>query len=75
MLRVDRYVGSMGYVDQAAHFLDCIAGDRPPVESAVDGARVVRILAAIYLAAGRGRPVGIADVPPEVAPIDLWKRA
>lgn len=74
MLRVDRYIGSMGYVDQAAHFLDCFSSGRTPSESAADGARVLRILGAIYLAAGRGRRVELADVPTDVAPVDLWQR-
>lgn len=74
MLRVDRYIGSMGYVDQLAHFLDCFASGQTPSESAADGARVLAILAAIYLAAGRGQPVEIGDVPANVPPIGLWKR-
>jgi myo-inositol 2-dehydrogenase/D-chiro-inositol 1-dehydrogenase len=74
MLRVDRYIGSMGYVDQAVHFLDCFQSGRTPSESAADGARVLAILAAIYLAAGRRRPVDVAEVPADVAPVDLWKR-
>jgi predicted dehydrogenase len=71
--RVSGFLGSMGYLDQAAHFLECFASGRTPRQSGADGVRVVRILLGIYLAAGRGRGVRLGEVPADRLPIELWK--
>jgi predicted dehydrogenase len=73
MMQVSGFVRSMGYLDQAGHFLECFASGRLPRQSGADGVRVVRILAGIYLAAGRGCGVRLDEVPPDCLPIELWK--
>jgi predicted dehydrogenase len=72
-MKVSGFLGSMGYLDQAAHFLECFACGRTPRQSGADGVRVVRILLGIYLAAGRGRGVRLGEVPVDRLPTQLWK--
>lgn len=70
-LRFDALVAGMGYSGQLAHFAACFAAGETPRQSAHDGARVLRILAAGYLAAARGRAVEVAEVPRDRSPIQL----
>jgi predicted dehydrogenase len=61
----------MGYSGQLEHFASCFRRGETPRESVRDGARVLRILAAGYLAAARGAPVDVRDVPSDRSPIEL----
>ena len=63
-----------GFPQEFAHFVDCVADDRQPLETGEDGRAVLEILLAAYASAGRGAKVALpfaADVP---RPIDLWKK-
>ena len=73
-LHFDSLLAGMGYAGQLAHFTACFRAGDTPRESVRDGARVLRILAAGYLAAARGAPVDLRDVPPDRSPIALLAR-
>jgi len=70
-LRFDALIAGMGYAGQMRHFAECFARGETPRESVSDGARVLRILAAGYLAAARSAAVEVAEVPRDRAPIEL----
>jgi predicted dehydrogenase len=62
-----------GFPQEMAHFVDCVAHDRVPLETGEDGRAVLEILLGAYQSAGEGRRVAL---PPAVAtgrPITLWR--
>ncbi len=62
-----------GFPQEFAHFVDCVANDREPLETGEDGRAVLEIILGAYQSAGEGRRVVL---PPQVAtgrPITLWK--
>ena len=72
MLRLDGYIGSMGYVEQNRSLLESFRTQAPPQESGIDGARVVAIFNAIYLAAARRGSVRLEDVPAAATSMTSW---
>ncbi len=63
-----------GFPQEMAHFIECVAEDREPLETGEDGRAVLEIIFAAYESAGTGRKVALPFTPPEWAhkPIDLW---
>jgi myo-inositol 2-dehydrogenase/D-chiro-inositol 1-dehydrogenase len=62
-----------GFPQEFAHFVDCVANDRPPLETGEDGRAVLEIILGAYQSAGEGRKV---ELPPRVStgrPVTLWK--
>jgi predicted dehydrogenase len=72
-MRLDKYLASSGYIGQVADFERCFRTGKTPMESATDGDRVLRILAAGYLSAREKRPVDLASrLPMDKTPIQIW---
>jgi predicted dehydrogenase len=62
-----------GFPQEFAHFIDCVANDREPIETGEDGRAVLEIILGAYQSAGEGKRVAL---PPRVStgrPITLWK--
>lgn len=63
-----------GFPQEFAHFVDCVADDRPPLETGEDGRAVLEILLAAYASAGRGAKVALPFTSDVSRPIELWKK-
>ena len=63
-----------GFPQEFAHFVDCVANDRPPLETGEDGRAVLEIILAAYQSAGTGRKVALPFTSDARRPIDLWKK-
>jgi predicted dehydrogenase len=63
-----------GFPQEFAHFVDCVAHDRQPLETGEDGRAVLEILLAAYESAGTGRRVALPFASDAARPITLWKR-
>jgi predicted dehydrogenase len=68
-----------GFPQEMAHFVDCVANDRPPLVAGEDGRAVLEILMAAYASAGRGQRVELpfategwlkSLVPAHAVPVD-----
>ncbi len=70
-------LGNYGYVAEMQHFVDCVRGLAEPLETGEDGREVLRILCAMYRAAGTGAPVSLTgdDRGADQVPIRPWLRA
>src|SRR5437588_9799198 len=63
-----------GFPQEFAHFVDCVANDKTPLETGEDGRAVLEIILAAYESAGTGRKVSLPLNKTNVEkPIDLWK--
>jgi len=62
-----------GFPQEFAHFVDCVAHDREPLETGADGRAVLEIVLAAYASAGSGRKVMLPYETEAKRPIDLWK--
>jgi predicted dehydrogenase len=62
-----------GFPQEFAHFVDCVANDRTPLETGEDGKAVLEIILAAYQSAGEGRKVTLPARPAKGKPITLWK--
>jgi predicted dehydrogenase len=62
-----------GFPQEFAHFVDCVADDRTPMETGEDGRAVLEILLAAYASAGQGRKVALPFTSDVRRPIELWK--
>lgn len=67
-------IWNYGFPQEMAHFIECVAEDKEPLETGEDGRAVMEIIWAAYESAGTGRKVELPFTPPEWAkkPIDLW---
>lgn len=63
-----------GFPQEFAHFVDCVANDRPPLETGEDGRAVLEIILAAYQSAGTGRKVALPFQTDVKRPIELWKK-
>jgi myo-inositol 2-dehydrogenase / D-chiro-inositol 1-dehydrogenase len=63
-----------GFPQEMAHFVDCVANDKPPLVSGEDGRAVLEVIFAAYESAGTGRKVALPFTTTAAKPIDLWKR-
>lgn len=62
-----------GFPQEFAHFVRCVADDRPPLVTGEDGRAVLEILLAAYASAGSGQKVMLPFATAAQRPIDLWK--
>ena len=62
-----------GFPQEFAHFVDCVANDRTPLETGEDGRAVLEIILAAYESAGTGKKVTLPSRSDVKRPIDLWK--
>jgi len=63
-----------GFPQEMAHFVDCVAGDKPPKETGDDGRVVLEAIFAAYESARTGRKVPLPFRTDAAKPFDLWKR-
>ena len=63
-----------GFPQEMAHFIDCVANDKEPLETGEDGRAVLEMILAAYESAGTGRKVEWPYEPPkDKTPIQLWR--
>jgi predicted dehydrogenase len=62
-----------GFPQEMAHFVDCVANDKEPLETGEDGRAVLEALMAAYQSAGSGRKVCLPFATDARRPFDLWK--
>jgi myo-inositol 2-dehydrogenase/D-chiro-inositol 1-dehydrogenase len=62
-----------GFPQEFAHFVDCVANDRAPLETGEDGRAVLEIILGAYESAGTGRKILLPSRSDVKRPIDLWK--
>ena len=53
--------------------MDCVANDKPCLETGEDGRAVLEILLAAYASAGAGKKIALPFHTDVKRPIDLWK--
>ena len=63
-----------GFPQEFAHFVDCVAHDKEPLETGEDGRAVLEIILAAYESAGTGRKVALPFTKEVKRPIELWKK-
>lgn len=63
-----------GFPQEFAHFVDCVADEREPIETGEDGRAVLEIILAAYQSAGEGRRVELPVRASKDLPISHWKR-
>jgi predicted dehydrogenase len=63
-----------GFPQEMAHFVDCVASDKRPLETGEDGRAVLEAIFAAYESAGTGRKVPLPFAADAARPYDLWKR-
>ena len=62
-----------GYPGEMKHFLDCVANDDEPIETAEDGRAVLEIMFACYESAATGRRIDFPYTPSEPSsPVAVW---
>ncbi|MGE5609207.1 MAG: Gfo/Idh/MocA family protein [Bacillota bacterium] len=62
-----------GFPQEFAHFVDCVANNKEPLETGEDGKAVLEIVLAAYASAGSGRKIAMPFQSNVKRPIDLWK--
>ncbi len=63
-----------GFPQEFAHFVDCVASGREPLETGEDGRAVLEIILAAYQSAAAGQKITLPIRTAEKRPIELWKR-
>jgi predicted dehydrogenase len=63
-----------GFPQEMAHFVDCVANEKPALVSGEDGRAVLEVIFAAYESAGTGRRVALPFTTKATRPIDLWRR-
>jgi predicted dehydrogenase len=66
-------IWNYGFPQEFAHFVDCVANDKPPLETGEDGRAVLEIILAAYASAGTGKRVELPFETKAKRPIELWK--
>jgi myo-inositol 2-dehydrogenase/D-chiro-inositol 1-dehydrogenase len=66
-------IWNYGFVQEMAHFVECVKHDKQPLVSGEDARAVMEVLFAAYESAGTGRKVPLPFKTKAVKPIDLWK--
>lgn len=62
-----------GFPQELAHFVDCVANDKPPLVTGDDGRAVLEVLFAAYESARTGAKVSLPFHTTARRPIDLWR--
>jgi len=68
-------IWNYGFVDEMAHFVDCVKHDKQPIVTGDDARVVMEALFAAYHSAGTGQKVMLPFNTTAAKPIDLWKKA
>jgi predicted dehydrogenase len=63
-----------GFIQEMAHFVDCVLHDRQPLVTAEDGRAVLEAVFAAYASAGSGRKILLPFTSDAAKPIDLWHK-
>jgi predicted dehydrogenase len=63
-----------GFPQEFAHFIDCVANDKKPLETGEDGRAVLEIILAAYASAGTGQRITLPFEKDARRPIELWKQ-
>ncbi len=63
-----------GFPQEMAHFVECVADDKPPMETGDDGRVVLEAIFAAYESARTGCKVPLPFRTDAARPIDLWKK-
>src|SRR5262245_57546562 len=66
-------IWNYGFPQEFAHFVDCVAHDKEPLETGEDGRAVLEIILAAYASAGAGKRVDLPFATKAKRPIELWK--
>jgi predicted dehydrogenase len=66
-------IWNYGYVDEMAHFVECVKYDKQPLVTGDDARVVMEVLFAAYESAGTGRKVMLPFKTNATKPFDLWK--
>ena len=66
-------IWNYGFVQEMAHFVDCVKNDKKPLVTGDDARAVLEVLFAAYASAGTGRKVTMPFETDAAKPIDLWK--
>jgi predicted dehydrogenase len=66
-------IWNYGYVDEMAHFVQCVKYDKQPLVTGEDARVVMEVLFAAYESAGTGRKVTLPFKTKAQKPFDLWK--
>ncbi len=64
-----------GFPQEFAHFIDCIATGKEPLETGEDGRAVLEAVFAAYQSAGTGKKVMLPFETVAARPIELWKKS
>lgn len=62
-----------GFPQEMAHFVDCVAHDKPPIVTGEDGRAVLEVIFAAYESARTGAKVNLPFKTTAAKPIDLWR--
>ena len=66
-------IWSYGFVQEMAHFVECVQNDRPPLVTGEDARAVMEVLFAAYESANTGHKVSLPFATSADKPIDLWR--
>jgi len=66
-------VWNYGFVDEMAHFVDCVKNDKKPLVTGDDARAVMEVLFAAYQSAGTGQKVLLPFKTDAAKPFDLWQ--
>jgi myo-inositol 2-dehydrogenase / D-chiro-inositol 1-dehydrogenase len=61
-----------GFPQEMAHFVDCVAHDKPPAVTGEDGRAVLEVILAAYESAATGRKISLPFARDASRPVDLW---
>lgn len=67
-------IWNYGFVQEMAHFVDCVKNDKEPLVTGEDARAVLEVIFAAYESAGTGRKVALPFKSDAPKPFDLWKR-
>jgi predicted dehydrogenase len=66
-------IWNYGFVQEMAHFVDCVKHDKPPLVTGEDARAVMEALFAAYESAGTGRKMALPFKTDAAKPFDLWQ--
>jgi predicted dehydrogenase len=66
-------IWNYGFVQEMAHFVDCVKHDKQPLVTGDDAKVVLEVLFAAYRSAGTGQKVSLPFKTTATKPIDLWE--
>lgn len=67
-------IWNYGFIQEMAHFVECVQRDQPPLVTGEDARVVMEVLFAAYESAGTGRKVTLPFRTDAARPFDLWRQ-